>query len=378
MTQLFNAIKVGDLALKNRIFMAPMTRGRASPDGTPTDPMTTYYALRADAGLVLTEGVCVSPRALGWSGAPGIYSDLHVSAWRAVTDAVHARGGHIFAQLWFLGRVSHPVFLNGAIPWGPSAVRPQQHVHAADGTRLPCVTPVEMTREDIVQAVDDFAEAARHARVAGFDGVQIHAANGYLIDQFLRDGSNHRQDVYGGSIERRLRFLLEVVEACSEAVGNRRVAVRLSPLNAYNDMSDSDPASLFAAAAAALNGFDLAFLEVVEGLPGHFLFASGGPLLPNLREIYNGVLVANAGYQFDSATQVVARGTADAVAFGVPFISNPDLVARWREGLPLSAADPGTFYTPGEPGYLDYPTHEEQPATGDTYQGLSLDEARKH
>jgi N-ethylmaleimide reductase len=295
-----------------------------------------------------------------------------------VTAAVHACGGRIFAQLWFIGRVSHPVFLKGETPWAPSAIRPQQHVHTAAGETLDCVTPQEMSTENIVQAISDFADAARYAVEAGFDGVQIHAANGYLIDQFLRDGTNHRRDRYGGSIKHRLRFLMEVVEACVDAVGGHRVAVRLSPLNAYNDMADSDPAALFTAAASALSALPLSFLEIVEGLPDHFLYAPGGPILPHVREAFDGVLVANAGYQLTTASEALATGAADAVAFGVPFIANPDLVHRLRQGLPLSPADPDTFYTPGEPGYLDYPTYAERPVEGDAYQDLSLDEARKH
>ncbi|MEL7029677.1 MAG: alkene reductase, partial [Pseudomonadota bacterium] len=282
------------------------------------------------------------------------------------------------AQLWFLGRVSHPVFLNGDLPWAPSAIRPDQHVHAPSGERLDCVTPHEMSRQDIRVAIEDLANGAKNAMDVGFDGVQVHGANGYIIDQFLRDGANQRSDEYGGSVANRLRFMRESVAACCDVAGEGRVAVRLSPLNPYNDMRDSNPAALFAEAAAALNEFPLSFLEIVEGLPGHFLHAPGGPVLPEIRRRYQGVLIANGGYQFENAAAAVEAGDVDGVSFGVPFISNPDLVDRFRRDAPLAAPDAETFYTAGEKGYLDYPTYDEKPESGAAYQGLQLEDARKH
>ena len=378
MPGLFDPLRVGAITLPNRILMAPMTRGRAQADGTPTPPMVEYYARRAEAGLLITEATATSPAGRGWCNAPSLYATPHVAAWRAVTAAVHGRGGRIFAQLWFVGRVSHPDFLEGDTPLAPSAIRPEQAAHTPTGTK-PCVTPREMTLDDIRSAVDDYASGARNAIAAGFDGVEVHAANGYLPDQFLRDGSNRRQDAYGGSIAHRVRFLAEVVEAIGGAIGRERVGVRLSPYNAYNDMRDSDPVATFESAARMLSGARIAFLEIMEGLPGHFLHVPGEPILPRVRAAYEGVLVANGGYDGVTAARAIAAGAVDAVAFGIPFLSNPDFVERLRIGAPLNAPDPATFYSAGEPGYLDYPTLAEAGgrAVGD-YRELSLDEAKRH
>jgi N-ethylmaleimide reductase len=375
---LFAPIAVGHLRLQNRIFMAPMTRGRARYDGVPISSMVEYYSRRAAAGLILTEAVAVSPMARGWCNAPSIYTNEQVEAWREVTRGVSRSGGRIFAQLWYVGRVSHPDFLDGRTPLAPSAIRPDQELHTPLGKK-PCVRPREMDIDDIRQAVQEYATAGRRAIEAGFDGVQIHAANGYLPDQFLRDGSNRRVDAYGGSAKNRARFLCETIEAIADGIGMGRVAVRLSPRNAYNDMQDRDPMTTFATVAEALADFDLAFLEVVEPLPGHFMAADGEPVLPAMRMAFPGVVVVNGGYTRALGDEAIAANSTDAVSFGVPFLSNPDFVERVRTNAPLNAPDFNTFYTPGEPGYLDYPTLEESggKALGE-YRILSLDEAKRH
>jgi N-ethylmaleimide reductase len=374
---LFTALRVGKLWLPNRIIMAPMTRGRATPDGVPLPRMATYYAQRASAGLLITEAVIISPQAGGWIQAPKIYTPAHVEAWRHVTDAVKARGGRIFAQLWFVGRVSHPDFIEGRIPFAPSALKANHYVHTPRGKKE-CVTPQAMTLEDIRGVEREFSEAAQHAIDAGFDGVQIHAASGYLPDQFLRDYTNRRTDRYGGSIGNRLRFLRETVEGCVRAVGADRVAVRLSTRNKYNDIDDSDPVATFAAAAGAMGEYDLAFLDVMEPLPGHFIHVPGEPILPIIRATFKGPLFTNGGYDRDSAERVIAAGEADAVSFGVPYVGNPDLVERMRAGATLNASDPETFYVGEDRGYADYPTMNEGPSPLGAHRALSLAEASRH
>jgi len=375
---LFTPLSIGKLTLPNRILMAPMTRGRADAHGSPTKPMETYYSDRADSGLLISEGICVSPAARGWTGAPGLYEPAHIAGWQRITDAVHANGGRIFAQLWYLGRVSHPVFLSGATPWAPSPIAANGHVHAPDGTLVSCVTPHEMSIENIQSVISDFAVAAKSAIEAGFDGVQIHGANGYLPDQFLRDKTNHRSDEYGGSARNRSRLILEIAEACCLAIGAERVSVRLSTRNQYNDIDDSDPATTFGTVSKGLAQFGLSFLEVVEGLPGNFLYVPGEPLLGDLKRSFGGVLVANAGYDGASATAAIRRGDADAVSFGVPYLANPDLVERLKTGAPLNAADPETFYSPGEPGYLTYPRLSKVVPPADKQRQFSLEEASRH
>lgn len=377
MPDLFTPVSCGRLTLPNRILMAPMTRGRAAPDGQPSSEMAKYYAARAAAGLIISEGVCIAPMARGWSGAPSLYSDAHVAGWRGVTDAVHASGGRIFAQLWHLGRVSHPVFLDGAAPWAPSAIRPAHHVHAPSGAVFDCVEPLAMSQAQIDETVAAYGTAAGRAIAAGFDGVQLHAANGYLIDQFLRTSANQRRDGYGGSAQARCRFLLEATAACCATIGADRVSVRLSPRNPYNDISDARPEETFIVAARLLAPLALAFLEVVEGLPGHFLHVPAEPLLPAIGQAFGGMVVANGGYDRISAQQVLDGGIAAAVSFGIPFLANPDLVARYRQGAPLNPPVPATFYTPGEPGYLSYPTLQQAAPSGD-YRPISLADAARH
>ena len=355
---LFTPYRLGPYELGNRVVMAPMTRSRAGAGNVPSELAPEYYTQRASAGLIVTEGAQVSQQGAGYINTPGIHTDEQVAGWRRVTDAVHARGGRIFMQLWHVGRVSHPSLQpDGGFPVAPSAIGIEGTTFTAEGPR-PFVTPRALERGEIRGVVEQFEEGARRAYQAGFDGVELHGANGYLIDQFLRDGSNRRHDEYGGSVQNRARFLLEVTEAVAGVWGGDRVGVRVSPTGTVNGMSDSDPVATFAYAAYALNRFNLAYLHVSEPL--------GGPeprITPALRAIFRGTLIANGGYGRETADAVIGRGEADLVAFGVPFIANPDLVRRLREGAPLAAGDRATFYTRGEQGYTDYPALEEVAAS---------------
>lgn len=357
MTDLFTPLTLGRQALSNRIFMAPMTRNRA-PDSIPNDLMRTYYQQRASAGLIISEGSPISDQAVGYPATPGIHSDAQVQGWRSITDAVHAAGGHIFCQLWHCGRVSHPDFHDGELPVAPSAIRPAGQAFTPAGLK-DFVTPRALEINEIPGIVADYAHAADCAQRAGFDGVEIHAANGYLIDQFLRDGSNQRDDAYGGPLQNRVRFLLEVTQAVCDTVGADRTGLRLSPHNPFNDMHDSDPEATFSHATEALNRFGLAYLHVTEmdmGQPG-----AAGPEfdLGILRRIWQGSYVTNGGYDKARANAAIASAAADAVAFGVPFIANPDLVERFRRDAPLNQANPDTFYGGGAAGYTDYPLLDE-------------------
>ncbi len=350
MTDLFSPVSLGALALPNRVLMAPMTRNRAGAGNVPTGLAVTYYVQRASAGLVITEATQVSPQGAGYLGTPGIHSDAQVAGWRRVTDGVHTAGGRIALQLWHVGRISHPSFQpNGALPVAPSAIAPRVEAYTAAG-KQPIPTPRALDLDEIPAIVRQFGEGARLARAAGFDGVEIHGANGYLIDQFLRDGSNHRTDAYGGSPENRARFLLEVTEAAVAVWGAERVGVRLSPYSSYNDMADSDPAATFDYAARALSAFGLAYLHVVETGTG-----GAGWLTPVLRTAFRGPLVVNGGYTFETGTRAVAEGGAAAVSFGAAFLANPDLPLRFRLGASLNQPDPSSFFGGTERGYTDYP-----------------------
>ena len=360
MTDLFAPYQLGPYELRNRMVMAPMTRSRAEA-GNVVGPLTTeYYAQRASAGLIISEGSQVSPQGVGYAGTPGIHSDAQVEGWRAVTDAVHERDGRIFLQLWHVGRISHPSLQpDGQLPVAPSAIRPSGTVWTGAGMEE-MVTPRALETEEIAGVVADFAEGARRAYLAGFDGVEVHGANGYLIDQFLRDGSNQRTDQYGGAIPNRVRFLEEVTAAVADVWGAQRVGVRLSPHNPFNDMSDSDPQATFGYAAHALSRFGLAYLHVVE--PLLTTLAGGARISPAMRAIYRGAFMVNGGYGAATGNHALSTGQADLVSFGVPFLANPDLPARLRLGAPLNAPDPSTFYTPGAAGYTDYPAQELQAA----------------
>ena len=356
MSDLFTPIRIGPRALPYRVFMAPMARNRA-PDNVPTELMKVYYSQRAEAGLIVSEGAQISEQGIGYPATPGIHTDAQVAGWKAITDAVHERGGHMFCQLWHCGRVSHPDFHDGEPPVAPSAVRPAGQAFTPGGMK-DFVTPRALEAEEIPGIVADYAHAADCARRAGFDGVEIHAANGYLIDQFLRDGSNRRTDAYGGSIENRARFLLEVTEAVCDTLGAERVGVRLSPLQPFNDMRDSDPEATFSHAVTALNRFGLGYLHVTE--MGSEAPGAAGPAfdLRRLRPLWQGVYVTNFGYDKARANAAIAAGEADAVAFGVLFLANPDLVTRFRLDAPLNAPDPDTFYGGDAHGYTDYPALE--------------------
>lgn len=352
---LHTPLTLGNLELPNRMIMAPLTRGRAGQSRIPNELMAKYYRQRATAGLIISEATAVCEDGYGWVGAPAIYSDGQQEGWRNVTRQVHEAGGRIFLQLWHMGRVSHPDFLNGALPVAPSAVAAQGEAATPEGKK-PYVVPRELNEDDMAVLLQHYARATERALEAGFDGVEIHSANGYLLDQFLRDGSNRREDAYGGTVENRLRFPLQVVDAVVAVASKERVGLRISPVNPFNDMRDSNPAELFTAYAAELAKRDLAYLHVLEALPGHFLYAEGyEPVLPEIRKVFPGTLITNGGYDYESGNAMLEGGGADAIAYGIPFLANPDLVERFRVGAELNLPDMATFYTAGEKGYTDYP-----------------------
>jgi len=351
--KLFTPLTVGLLTLPNRILMAPLTRCRAGEEHLPNDLMAEYYAQRASAGLIIAEATMAMEGNSSFWMEPGIYSDAQVAGWRKTTDAVHAKGGRIFLQLWHGGRACHPLLNNGAQPVAPSAIPiTGDEVHTPQG-KQPYVTPRELRDDEIPGIVTGFERAAKNAKDAGFDGVEIHGANGYLLDEFLRDGSNKRTGPYGGPVENRARLLLEVIEAAGDVWGSNQVGVRISPLNSYNSMVDSDPAGLSIYLAKKFKEMDLAYLHVMRT---DFFQQQQGDVLPPVREHYNGVLITNMGYTAQEAEEAIASGKVDAVAFGVPFLANPDLPARIKAGAPLNAPNPATFYAPGPAGYTDYPT----------------------
>lgn len=352
---LFTPIRAGELDLANRIIMAPLTRNRAGPHTAPTPLMAEYYAQRAGAGLIISEASQISPSGVPYPNTPGIHSAAQVEGWRLVTDAVHANGGKMVLQLWHGGRVSHPSLLpGGMLPVAPSAIRPAGNAITPEGLQ-PFVTPRALTTAEIPGLIADYEQAARNARYAGFDGIEVHAANGYLIDQFLRDGTNTRTDRYGGSIGNRARFLIEVTEAVIGVWGEGRVGVRLSPNTAFNDMYDSTPHQTFTHAAKALDGLGIAYLHVKEAVAG---IAEADRVAGAIRTVFRGALMLNEGYDKASATAALASGAADLISFGAPFIANPDLPARLRLGAPLASPDPTTYYGGDAKGYTDYPTLE--------------------
>lgn len=351
---LLSSFKLGELTLQNRVVMAPMTRSRANnPERAPFDLHAEYYRQRATAGLLITEATSVSPQGVGYLATPGIWSDAQQQGWKKVTDTVHAAGGRIFLQLWHVGRVSHPAFQpNGEQPVSSSAVGFEGSTYLPDYAQAPYPVPRALELKEIPGVVASFGEGARRAKAAGFDGVEIHGANSYLIDQFLRNGVNQRTDLYGGSIENRARLALEIVDAVVAVWGKGRVGLRLSPTSPWNGMSDSNPLALYTYLAAQLKNRGLAYLHVLESP----VEGTGKlPLTQAIREAFGGTVITNTGYTAERAEQVVAAGDADLVAFGVPFIANPDLVERFRTGAELSKADAATFYGGAEKGYTDYP-----------------------
>ncbi len=352
---LFMPYQLGPYKLKNRFVMAPLTRNRAGEGNVPQAMNVTYYRQRSSAGLIITEGSQISPGAVGYPATPGIHSAAQIAGWRQITEAVHERGARIFLQLWHCGRVSHPSLLpDGALPVAPSAIQPEGNAFTFQGL-VPFVMPRALEAAELPSIVDEYRQAAQNALVAGFDGVEIHAANGYLLDQFIRDGSNRRTDQYGGAVENRCRLLLEVANAVAKVCGADKVGVRLSPLNPFNDMHDSNPQHTFEAVARALSPLKLAYLHVMEGAIGSSKHPKQDFDFKKLRAAFTGTYIANSGYDKARANAVLADGQADLVAFGVPFIANPDLPERFAKDASLNAADVSTFYGGNEKGYTDYP-----------------------
>jgi N-ethylmaleimide reductase len=358
---LFTKLSIGNLELPNRIVMAPLTRNRAGKGNVPHALNVEYYVQRASAGLIITEATQVSPQGVGYPLTPGIHSAEQIAGWKQVTDAVHEQGGRIFLQLWHVGRISHPSLQpNDELPVAPSAIAPTAGVALTYEGPKPFVTPRALETDEIPGVVEQFRQGAKNALEAGFDGVEIHGANGYLPDQFLRDGTNKRTDEYGGSIENRARFLLEVTEAVVSVWGGNRVAIRLSPSGTFNDMSDSDAQATFGYVVEALNRFDLAYLHLVEGGEGDL--RHGGTPVPTsyFRAIYKGNLLVNGNYDREKGDAVIASGDADFVSFGVKFLANPDLPERLKLNAELNQPDFATFYGGNAKGYTDYPALERQ------------------
>ena len=357
MPKLTDPIQLGAIRAPNRILMAPLTRGRADRQGVPTPIMVDYYRQRASAGLIISEATGISRLGLGWPYAPGLWTDAQVAGWRPITEAVHEAGGRIVAQLWHMGRLVHPD-VGGAQPVSSSVTTAPAHAHTWTGNK-PYVEARALGLEEIPALLDDYARATENALAAGFDGVQLHAANGYLIDQFLRDNANHRIDAYGGPIDNRIRLLTEVVERLAAVAGADRVGVRLSPNGESQGVNDSQPHALFEAAARALGELGTAWLELREPRPdSNFGKPDVAPVHPVIRKAFGGPLVLNSDYDATTGQAALDAGEADAVAFGRPFIANPDLPLRLAERLPLNAPDYPTFYTQGEKGYVDYPAWE--------------------
>lgn len=351
---LFRKLIVGVLELPHRIVMAPLTRAR-STNRVPNLLMKEYYSQRSSAALIISEATAISEQGYGWDGAPGMYTEEQAEGWKKITEAVHAAGGRMFLQLWHMGRVSHPDYQGGKLPVAPSAIAALGDAHTPSGKK-PFVVPHALTKSEIATIVEDYVAATRRAKAAGFDGVEIHAANGYLIDQFLRDSSNQRSDEYGGSIENRLRFLREVATAVTAAWDAGRTGVRLSPTMNEKGMGDSNSIELFSAAATMLNEFNLAYLHVAEAIkPGRLYNADAPRVTPHIRKAYQGVLIANGGYEKHSAAEALRNDQADAIAFGQSFLANPDLPERIRNDAPLNKPEVATYYAPGPHGYVDYP-----------------------
>lgn len=347
MPTLFDPIKIGELELRNRIVMAPLTRCRAEPGRVPGALMAEYYVQRASAGLIISEATSVAPMGVGYPNTPGIWSDEQVAGWKNITDAVHANGGRIVLQLWHVGRISDPVYLNGERPVAPSAIKPKGHVSLIRPMKE-FETPRALETAEIPGIVEAYRKGAENAKAAGFDGVEIHAANGYLLDQFLQDSTNQRTDQYGGSIENRARLLLEVTDAAISVWGAGRVGVHLAPRGDSHDMGDSDRAATFGYVARELGKRSIAFICTREK-------EGEDSLTPKLKELFGGVVIANERFTKAQANAWLAGGKADAVAFGIPFIANPDLPARLAADEPLNEPHPETFYSSGPVGYLDYP-----------------------
>jgi 2,4-dienoyl-CoA reductase-like NADH-dependent reductase (Old Yellow Enzyme family) len=347
MPSLLDPILLGDLILPNRVIMSPLTRLRGTSDHLPTELMIEYYTQRATAGLIISEGIPVVPQGVGYANVPGIWSSPQTEAWKLVTESVHREGGRIFAQIWHVGRISDPLFLEGLLPVAPSAIQPAGHVSLVR-PNTEYVTPRALNKSEISGIVEGFRKGSENAKIAGFDGVEIHGANGYLIDQFLQDGSNHRTDEYGGTIENRARLMLGVTDAVISVWGAKRVGMHLAPRGDSHDMHDSNPSATFGYVAHELGKRELAFLCARE-------YFGPDRLGPQLKKQFGGVYIANEKYTQALADQVIQDGEADAVAFGQLYIANPDLPARFANNAPLNTPDPATYFTPGPHGYIDYP-----------------------
>jgi N-ethylmaleimide reductase len=352
---LFSSYRLGDIALNNRMVLSPMTRSRAIDGNVPNPLAATYYVQRASAGLIITEATQVSPQGIGYIATPGIHSPAQIAGWRKITDAVHRVGGTIFAQLWHVGRVSHPDFHGGELPVAPSAIAPEGEAFTTRG-RVKIVTPRALDTHEIPGIVAQFRHGAESAKAAGFDGVEVHGANGYLLDQFLRDGANRRTDIYGGRIENRARLPLAVAEAVIDVWGASRVGYKISPNGTVYSMSDSDPIRTFSYLAMELDRLGIGYLHVTEPVAGPAALPPNVPrALPVLRKIFKGTVIANGGYDARSGNAAIAHGEADLIAFGVPFLANPDLPLRYLKHARLNVADPATFYGGEAKGYTDYP-----------------------
>lgn len=352
---LLSNFSIGDLQLKNRMVMAPMTRSRAGEGNVPTPLMAEYYKQRSGAGLIITEASQISVQGMGYPFTPGIYSNEQVEGWKLVTNAVHDQGGKIFIQLWHVGRISHPDFHDGNLPVAPSAIKPAGQAFTYEGLK-DFVAPRELEKSEIKSIIQDFKKAAENAKKAGFDGIELHAANGYLIDQFLVDKTNKRTDEYGGSVENRARFLFEVVDAVSEVWPSNRVGIRLSPSGLFNDMGDSDPKGIFFHVIEKLNSYDLAYLHLIEPL---MPIDEHPQLVSNVLDVYGnmyqGVRMANGGFTKDSGNFALANEKTELVSFGVQYLANPDLEKRFELNAKLNEANQETFYGGSEVGYTDYP-----------------------
>ncbi len=344
---LFQPLQLGDIKIPNRIIMSPLTRQRSGATRTPNEMMREYYEQRSGAGLIITEATCIDPMGVGYKDTPGIWNDEQVLGWKKITEAVHKKGGQIFLQLWHVGRVSDPSFLNGQTPVAPSAIAPKGHVSLLRPQR-PFVTPRALETKEVQEIVQLYKKGAENAKRAGFDGVELHAANGYLIDQFLQTKTNKRTDQYGGPVENRARFLLEIADAAIEVWGAGRVGVHLAPASDSHDMGDDNPKETFGYVARELGRRKIAFIFTREG-------QREGYLTPHIKKEFGGPVIANQGLDPDQAAALVAKGEVDAVSWGKYFISNPDLPERIRLGKSLTPFNPETFYTEGPQGYIDYP-----------------------
>lgn len=356
-TDLFDPVQLGPYTLANRIVMAPLTRSRADDAGVPGELQAKYYAQRSSAGLIISEATNISPQGKGYIRTPGIWSPEQVAGWKLTTKAVHDNGGRIFLQLWHVGRISHPDLQpGGVLPVAPSAVPAEnQQAYTYEGFK-PLVTPRALETAEIPGIIADYARGAKNALDAGFDGVEIHSANGYLLQQFLSDKTNKRDDRYGGSIENRTRIVVEVVDAVTKVCGSDRVGIRLSPLTTFGDIGDSNPEPLYLSLIEQINPYKLAYLHVIEGETRGNRNPAGGFDLQKLHRAFNGLYMVNNNYTLELAIEAREKKLADLIAFGRPFISNPDLVERLRNGAPLTPADPDTFYAGEEHGYTDYPS----------------------